>query len=190
MSDGELINAAIDETREKMSRAVDHTKGEFSTVRTGRAAPALVEKLKIEYFGADVPLQQIAGVTVSEARVLLINPYDRTALGAIEKAIQQSDLGVNPSNDGAIIRLVFPQLNEERRKELVKLVHKQAEEGRVAVRNLRRAARHDIEGFEKDGDVSSDEVERAEKDLDRVTHEFVAEIDRLVAHKEQELLEV
>ena len=139
MSDDTLIELALDEARDKMQRAIEHTKGEFASVRTGRASPALVEKIKIDYFGSEVPLQQLAGVTVPEARVLVIHPYDKSSLKAIEKAIQLSDLGVNPSNDGELVRLIFPQLNEERRKELVKVVHKQAEEGRIAVRNLRRA---------------------------------------------------
>jgi ribosome recycling factor len=190
VSDETLIDAALADTRERMNKAVEHTKAEFSSVRTGRAAPGLVEKLKVDYYGTEVPLQQLAGFSVPEARLLLITPYDKGALKAIEKAIQQSDLGINPSNDGALIRLVFPQLNEERRKELVKLVRHRAEEGRVAVRNVRRSTRHDLEALERDGDISSDDLERAEKELEKLTHELVAEIDRLVAHKEQELLEV
>lgn len=191
MTDDEsLIDAALSDTRERMHKAVDHVKVEFSGVRTGRAAPALVEKLKVDYYGTDVPLQQLAGFSVPEARVLVISPYDKGALKSIEKAIQQSDLGINPSNDGTLIRLVFPQLNEERRKELVKVVRHRAEEGRVAVRNVRRATRHDLEALEKDGDISSDDLERAEKELEKLTHELVAEIDRLMSHKEQELLEV
>jgi ribosome recycling factor len=190
VSDETLIDAALADTRERMNKAVEHTKAEFSSVRTGRAAPGLVEKLKVDYYGTEVPLQQLAGFSVPEARLLLITPYDKGALKAIEKAIQSSDLGINPSNDGALIRLVFPQLNEERRKELVKLVRHRAEEGRVAVRNVRRSTRHDLEGLERDGDISSDDLERAEKELEKLTHELVAEIDRLVTHKEQELLEV
>jgi ribosome recycling factor len=190
MSDDVLIEVALEETRDKMHRAIDHTKEEFATVRTGRAAPALVEKLKIDYFGTEVPLQQLAGITVSEARVLVIHPYDKGALKAIEKAIQTSDLGVNPSNDGELVRLTFPQLNEERRKELVKSVRHRAEEGRISLRNIRRATRHELEGLEHDGEISSDDLERAEKELEHLTHELVAEIDRLLGHKEQELLEV
>ncbi len=190
MTDDSLTEAALEESREKMHRAIEHAKAEFASVRTGRATPVLVEKLKVDYFGTEVPLQQLAGFTVPEARVLVIHPYDKGSLKAIEKAIQSSDLGVNPSNDGQIIRLVFPQLNEERRKELVKLVRQRAEEGRVAVRNVRRATRHELDGLEHDGDISSDDLERAERELERLTHELVAEIDRLLAHKEQELLEV
>src|SRR5947209_13075213 len=137
-----------------------------------------------------VPLQQLAGFNVPEARLLVIQPYDKNSLKAIEKSIQNSDLGINPSTDGQVIRLAFPQLTEERRKELVKVVKHKAEEGRVAVRNLRRSARHELEALEKDGHVSSDDLERAEKELEKLTHEYVEEIDRMVQHKEHELLEV
>jgi ribosome recycling factor len=190
MSDESLVEAALEETREKMNRAIEHTKGEFATIRTGRAAPALVEKLRVEYFGSEVPLQQLAGLTVQDARVLVINPYDKSSLKAIEKAIQASDLGVNPSNDGVVLRITFPALTEERRKELIKIVRQRAEDGRVALRNVRRAIRHELEGLEKAGDLSSDELERAEAVLEKVTHDFVGEVDKLLSHKEQELLEV
>ena len=186
----ELVEVALEDCRDKMGKAVGHTQVEFSTIRTGRAVPALVEKLRIDYYGTEVPLQQLAGIQVPEARLLVITPYDKTSLKAIEKAIQNSDLGINPNNDGTIIRLNFPPLTEERRKEMVKVVHHKAEDGRVAVRNLRRAARKDLEGLEKDGDISSDELERAEKEMEKLTAEHVAEIDRLVQHKEAELLEV
>jgi ribosome recycling factor len=149
-----------------------------------------VEKIRVEYFGTEVPLQQLAGIQVPEARLLTITPYDRTTLKAIEKAIMHSDLGINPNNDGAVIRLNFPPLTEERRREMVKVAHNKAEDGRVAVRNTRRAARKDLESLEKDGDISSDELERAEKDLERVTHDHVAEIDRVLQAKEEELLAV
>ena len=184
------VEAVLDDCREKMGRAVEHAQGELSAIRTGRAAPALVEKLKVDYYGSETPLQQLAGIQVPEAKMLLIVPYDKGALKAIEKAIQGSDLGVNPNNDGSIIRLTFPPLTQERRKQLVKVAHAKAEDGRVAVRNLRRAARKDLEGLEKDGDISSDQLERAEKDLERVTAEHVADVDRLLAHKEEELLSV
>ena len=185
-----MIDDVLLETTDKMGKAVGHTQSEFSAVRTGRATPALVEKLKVDYYGTDVPLQQLAGFNVPEARLLVIQPYDKNSLKAIEKAIQNSDLGINPNNDGQVIRLVFPQLTEERRKELVKVVKHKAEEGRVAVRNLRRSARHDLEALERGGEISSDELERAEKELEKLTHEYVLEIDRMVQHKEQELLEV
>jgi ribosome recycling factor len=188
--DESFVEAVIDDCRDKMAKAVSHTQADFSTVRTGRAAPVLVEKLRIDYYGTDVPLQQLAGIQVPEARLMVITPYDKSSLKAIEKAIQQSDLGINPSNDGTVIRLVFPALTEQRRKELVKVVHHKAEDGRVAVRNVRRAARKDLEGLEKDGDISSDELDRAEKELEKLTHEFVAEIDRVLEHKEKELLSV
>ena len=178
------------EFTEKMEKAVGHVQADFASVRTGRASPALVERIKVDYYGAEVPLQQIAGINVPEARLLVIQPYDKNAMKEIEKAIQSSDLGINPSNDGQVIRLVFPQLTEERRRELVKLVKHMAEEGRIAVRNLRRAARHELEAMEKDGDISADELERSEKELEKITHDHVAEIDRMVEHKEQELLEV
>jgi ribosome recycling factor len=185
-----LIDAAIDDCKERMARVVEHTKSDFASLRTGRASPALVEKIKVEYYGSEVPLQQLAGFHVPEARVLVITPYDKgpAVIKSIEKAIQSSDLGVTPGNDGSLIRLVFPLLTAERRKELVKVAHQKAEDGRVAVRNLRRSTRKDLEALEKDGDVSSDELDRAEKDLDKLTHDYTAEIDRVLAHKEQELL--
>ncbi|MDQ3569292.1 MAG: ribosome recycling factor [Actinomycetota bacterium] len=173
-----------------MAKAVVHARSEFASVRTGRASPALVEKLRVDYYGTEVPLQQLAGFNVPEARLLVITPYDKSAIKGIEKAIQNSDLGINPSNDGQVIRLAFPALTEERRKDLVKLVKHKAEEARVSVRNLRRAARHELESLEKDGDISADDLERAEKELDKIAHDNVAEIDRLVHQKEQELLEV
>jgi len=186
----ELVQAALEECRDKMHKAVDHTRADFAGVRTGRASPALVEKLKVEYFGTDVPLQQLAGFSVPEPRVLVVSPYDKGSMKAIEKAIRTSDLGINPSNDGSVIRLVFPELNTERRKELVKLVRHRAEEGRVAVRNVRRATRHELEHLEKEGDLSSDELDRAEKDLEKVTRDLVAELDKMLEMKEKELLEL
>jgi len=188
--DDELLNAAMDECKEHMKKAVAHTQSEFSSLRTGRANSALLERLRVEYYGSEVPLQQIAGFSVPEARLLIITPYDKSALGAIEKSIQQSDLGINPSNDGAVIRLAFPQLTEERRKELVKIAKHKAEDGKVAIRNARRSTRQDLERWEKDGDMSSDELERAEKQLDNVTKTFVDEVERLLQQKQKELLEV
>ena len=190
MEDDSLVGAALELSGEKMAKAVVHARSEFAAVRTGRASPALVEKLRVDYYGTEVPLQQLAGFSVPEARMLVITPYDKGSIKDIEKAIQNSDLGINPSNDGQVIRLAFPALTEERRKELVKVVKHKAEEARVAVRNLRRAARHELEALEKEGDISMDDLERAEKELDKVVHEHVADIDRLVAQKEQELLEV
>jgi ribosome recycling factor len=173
-----------------MRKAVGHLQDEFAAIRTGRASPSLVEKLKVDYYGSEVVLQQVAGVTVPEARMLLISPYDTGAIKAIEKAIQSSDLGINPSNDGHVVRLVFPELTQERRKDLVKVVKNRAEEAKVAVRNVRRHTRQDLEGLERDGDLSKDELDRAEKDLEKLTHDVVDEIDQLLHHKEQELLDV
>jgi ribosome recycling factor len=185
----ELAQVSLDEATEKMGKAVSHTRAEFAGIRTGRAAPALVEKIMVDYYGSEVPLQQLAGFQVPEARQLLINPYDKGAMGAIEKAIQQSDLGLNPSNDGVSIRLSFPPLTTERRKELAKVVRGMAEDGKVTLRNLRRAARHELEALEKAKELSSDELARAEKELERMTHAHEAEIDQAVAAKEHELLE-
>jgi ribosome recycling factor len=185
-----MIDDILLEATEKMGKAVAHTQSEFTGIRTGRATPALVEKLKVDYYGSEVPLQQLAGFSVPEARMLIISPYDKNSIKAIERAIQNSDLSINPSNDGQVIRLVFPQLTSERRKELVKVVRHKAEEGRVAARNIRREARRELEALEKEGEISADDLERAEKEMEKLTHEYVAEIDRMLARKEQELLEV
>jgi len=185
-----MIEDILSDTKEKMRKAVEHTHAEFGGVRTGRASPAFVEKMAVDYYGTEAPLQQIAGFTVPEARMLVIQPYDKGAIKAIEKAIQHSDLGVNPSNDGSVIRLTFPPLTAERRKDYVKMVKHMAEEGRVAVRNVRRQARHDLELLEKDGDISSDELDRAEKELEKLTHAQIADIDTALEHKEKELTEV
>jgi ribosome recycling factor len=192
MSDdgAEMMALVLDDCADRMKKAVAHLQSEFAAVRTGRASPGLVEKLRVDAYGSEVPLQQIAGFGVPEPRVLTISPYDKGTLKSIEKAIQQSDLGVNPSNDGQIIRLVFPELTEERRKDFVKVVRNRAEEGRVAVRNARRHARQELEHLEKDGEISKDDLDRAEKDLEKRTHEVVAEIDEMLKHKEQELLTV
>jgi len=186
----EMRELVLEDCRDKMGRAVEHVRSDFATVRTGRASTGLVEKLKVEFYGVENTLQQLASFGVPEARVLTISPYDKQAISAIEKAIQTSDLGVNPSNDGQIIRLTFPELTEERRRELVKVVRHKAEEGRVAVRNLRRQARHELEVLEKDGEIGQDDLDRAEKELEKRTHEVVAEIDELLKHKETELLQV
>lgn len=184
-----MVSLLLDDVRERMGRAVVHTRAEFGNIRTGRAAPALVEKLPVEYYGSEVPLQQLAGFAVPEARMLVINPYDKGAMGAIEKAIRNSDLGLNPSNDGNAIRLSFPPLTAERRKEYVRIVKGMAEDGRIAIRNLRRSGRQELEALEKSGDLSEDELTRAEKELDKLTHAAEAEIDTALGHKEQELLE-
>lgn len=186
----EISELALAEAKDKMEKAVAHTQTDFGSVRTGRATSGLVDHLVVDIYGTEMELRQIAGLSIPEARLLVISPYDRSTLGAIEKAIQASDLGITPSNDGTVIRLVFPPLTEERRKELVKVVRHKAEEGRVAIRNLRRSARHEVEALERAGELSSDELERSERDLEKVTHEMVASIDKLLAHKEQELLEI
>jgi ribosome recycling factor len=188
--DDDLIALVVAEAREHMDKAVDHTQAEFGSIRTGRATPALVEHLKVDYYGTDTELRQMAGFSVPEARLLVISPYDKSSLAAIEKALQGSDLGITPSNDGSVIRLSFPVPTEQRRKELVKVVKQKAEDGRVTVRNLRRSARHELDGMQKDGELSSDELDRVEKDLDKLTQDRVAAIDKLLAHKEQELLEI
>ena len=173
-----------------MERAVEHVQSQFSSVRTGRASPSLVEKLLVEYYGATVPLQQLAGFQVPEARTLVVKPHDRGALGAIEKAIRESDLGLNPSNDGVIIRLSIPVLTEERRKEYVKIVKNMTEDGRIAVRNIRRDARKHMETAEKNSEISKDELERAEKELDKLTQDHIELIEKAFTRKEHELLEV
>jgi len=185
-----VIDEALLEAIEKMDKAVAHVREQFLTVRTGRAAPALVEKLLVDYYGSPVPLQQIAGFQVPEARVLVVKPHDRTALGAIERALRDSDLGLSPANDGIVIRLNFPFLTEERRKEYVKLAKNMAEDGRVAIRNIRRDVRKQLDALEKASEVSADDVERAEKELDKITQDHVEKIDTTFAHKERELLEV
>jgi ribosome recycling factor len=185
-----VIEETILDAIEHMEKAVEHVQSQFTTVRTGRASPALVEKLMAEYYGAMVPIQQLAGFQVPEARQLIIKPHDRASLGAIEKAIRDSDLGVNPSNDGVIIRLNFPALTEQRRKEYVKIVKNMAEDGRVAVRNIRRDARKHLDAAEKAAEISATELERAEKEIERITHEHVELIDKAFSRKEHELLEV
>ena len=188
--DSPTIDDILLETVDKMGKAVHHTSVDFAGIRTGRATPALIEKLRVEYYGSEVPLQQLAGFSVPEARLLVVSPYDKSSIRSIERAIQNSDLGITPSNDGQVIRLVFPQLTSERRKELVRVVRHKAEEGRIAIRNLRRTARHELEALEREGEISSDELDRAEKELEKLTHDQIAEIDRMLARKEQELLEV
>jgi len=175
---------------EKMEKAVAHVQDQFTSVRTGRATPALVEKLLVEYYGSTVPLQQLAGFQVPEARQLIVKPHDRSTMQAVEKAIRDSDLGVNPNSDGVVIRLNFPPLTEDRRRNYVKVVKGMAEDGRIAVRNIRRDARKQMEAAEKQGEISADELERAEKELEKVTHDHVELIDRAFGRKEQELLEV
>jgi ribosome recycling factor len=189
-SDGDAMrDLVLDDCADKMRKAVTHLQSEFAAVRTGRANSGLVEKLRVDYYGSEVPLQQLAGFGVPEPRVLTISPYDKSAIKAIEKALQSSDLGITPSNDGQIIRLTFPELTGERRRELVKIVRNRAEEGRIAVRNVRRQARHELEALEKDHEIGQDDLDRAEKELEKRTHDVINEIDEMLKHKETELLE-
>jgi ribosome recycling factor len=173
-----------------MEQAVAHLKDDLAGIRTGRAAPAVINRVTVEYYGTPVPLNQLAGVSVPEPRLLQIQPFDKSAISAIERAIMQSDIGITPSNDGNVIRLAFPPLTEERRKELVKQVHHRAEEARVAVRNVRRHAKEEMEKLEHDGAISQDDLIRAEKELQKLTDRFVTEVDEIQGHKEQELMEV
>ena len=184
------IETAMRDAEHKMDQALTHMKDDLAGIRTGRAAPAVLNRVTVEYYGTPVPLNQLAGVTVPEPRMLQVQPFDKGAIGAIEKAIMTSDLGITPNNDGNVIRLAFPPLTEERRKELVKQVHHRAEDGRVAVRNVRRHAKDEMEKLEHDGAISEDDLARAEKDLQKLTDRFVAEIDQIQGHKEQELMEV
>jgi ribosome recycling factor len=183
-----VIRDLLDEAEAKMDAAVEHVQGEFATVRTGRANPAILHRVMVDYYGSPTPLQQLASFSVPDARLLVVQPYDKSSLNAIEKAIHASELGLNPANDGTVIRLAFPQLTEERRKELIRVVRHMAEEGRIAVRNVRRHCKDDIETLE--GDVSEDDVRRGESELQDITDRHTARIDELLEHKEAELLEV
>ena len=186
-----MISDVLAEAKEKMHSAVDYAKNDFATVRTGRANPALFEKIMVEYYGTPTPLQQLASLQNPEARTLLITPYDKTALKEIEKAIVNfPNLGANPSNDGEIIRVTMPELTEERRKEYIKMAKTKAEEGRIAVRNVRRASNDVVKKQEKDKEISEDEMTRLEKELDQVTRKYVEQIDELLKSKESELLEI
>jgi len=185
-----VIDDTLLDAEEKMEKAVAVAKDELSTVRTGRANPAMFSRIHVDYYGSATPLNQLAGISIPEARMVIIKPYDASQLGAIEKAIRNSDLGVNPSNDGAIIRIVIPQLSEERRREMVKVVKHKGEDAKVAIRNIRRKANDELHRISKDGEAGEDEVGRAEKELQHVTDKYVAQVDELVKHKEAELLEV
>jgi len=183
-----VIEETLLEGEVKMDQALAHLQSDFATVRTGRANPAIMHRVMVDYYGSPTPLQQLASFSVPEARLLLVHAYDRSTIGTIERAILASELGLNPSNDGTVIRLAFPPLTEERRRELIRMVRHMAEEARVAVRNVRRHSKKELETLE--GEVSDNEIERAEKELEEVTHRHVARIDELLAHKEAELLEV
>ena len=185
-----MINETLNEADAKMDKAVAVTREDFAAIRTGRANPQMFHKLTADYYGTPTPLQQLASFTAPEARVIIVAPYDMSALSAIEKAIRDSDLGVNPTDDGKTIRVVFPELTEERRKEYIKLAKAKAEEGRISVRNIRRHAKQALERLEKDGEIGKDDVTCAEKRLDALTKKHVDVIDEMLKHKEAELLEV
>ena len=188
--DDEMAALVLDEAKDKMAKTVEHVKVEFGTVRTGRAAPALVENLQVDYYGSMTPLKQLAGFTVPEARMLVVSPVDTGSRASIDKAISSSELGITPSNDGQVIRLAFPPLTEERRKDLVKIVRQKAEDGKVQVRNHRRSSRQELDALEKDSGLSSDDHERIAKQLEKITQSSIEEIDELLTHKERELLDV
>ena len=185
-----MIDETLFEAEEKMDKAVEVAKEDFAGIRTGRANPAMFSKIMVDYYGAPTPLQQLASFQTPEARVMIVNPYDRGSMTAIEKALRDSDLGVNPSNDGNVIRLVLPQLTEERRKDYIKIAKHKAEDARISVRNISCKAKEELARIAKDGEAGEDDVSRAEKELDAVTKKHVDTIDELLRHKESELLEV
>jgi ribosome recycling factor len=185
-----VIDETMLEAEEKMEKAVHVVREDLATVRTGRATPHMFQKILVDYYGAPTPVNQLASFHLPEPRMAIITPYDKSSLGAIEKAIRDSDLGVNPTNDGNIIRVVFPQLTEERRKELIKVARHKAEDARIAIRNIRRHAKEGLDKLVKDGEVGEDDVVRAEKELEKTTHTYVEQVDDALRHKEAELLEV
>jgi ribosome recycling factor len=185
-----MIEESLTDAEERMKKAVEALKRELATIRTGRAQPSLVDHLRVDYYGTPTPQNQLATVSAPEARLLTIQPWDRQALTAIEKAIQKSDLGLNPSNDGQLIRLVIPQLTEDRRRELVKLVHRRVEDGRVAVRNVRRDCLEHLRRMEKDKEISEDDDRKAQERLQKLTDQYIKDIDETGHKKEEELLEV
>ena len=185
-----MIDETLLEAEEKMDKAVEVAKEDLSGVRTGRANPAMFNKLTAEYYGAATPLSQMASFQVQDARMVVISPYDKSALGAIERSIRDSDLGVNPTNDGQVIRVVFPQLTEERRKEYIKVARAKGEDAKISIRNVRRHAKETLDKLAKDGEAGEDDVRRAEKSLDELTQKHTAKIDEMLKHKESELLEV
>jgi ribosome recycling factor len=184
------VDSALNAATEKMDKAIAVLKDELAGVRTGRATPALLQRVVVDYYGTPVPIQQLASFSVPEPRTLMISPFDRNAIAAMEKAIMASDLGITPGNDGTVIRLSFPPLTEERRKELIKLVHHRGEEGRVAVRNIRRHSKEELEKLEREGGISEDDLVRSEKELQKLTDKHISDIDEVVAHKDAELKEI
>ncbi len=190
MADDGMVKETLKDADERMSKAVNSLSRDLATIRTGRASPSLVEQLRVDYYGTPTPLQQLASVGVPDARLLTIQPYDKGSLDAIEKAIQKSDLGLNPSNDGNIIRLAIPQLTEDRRKDMVKVVHRKVEEGRVSIRNVRRDAHEMLRELHKEKEISEDEERGAQEQLQKITDRFVDKAGVVGTEKEQELMEV
>jgi ribosome recycling factor len=186
----EMIDELLADAEERMRKSVDSMRNELATVRTGRASPHLLDRLDIDYYGAQTPLKQLAQVAATDARMLTVTPYDKSSINTIEKAVMESDLGLTPSNDGNVIRLQIPELTEERRKELVKVVHKIAEDGRISVRNIRRDVMHDLRELKKEGEAGSDDEHHGETDLQKHTDASIGEIDSLLKGKEEEILEV
>jgi ribosome recycling factor len=186
----ELIDELLADAKERMAKSVESSRGELATVRTGRASPHLLDRIVVDYYGNPTPLKQLANVSASDARLLTVTPFDKSALGAIEKSIQESDVGLTPSNDGNLIRLQIPEMTEERRREMVKVVHGVAEEGRIAIRNVRRDIMSDLRELKKEGEAGEDDERRAETALQKQTDEAIAEIDSLLKGKEEEILEV
>lgn len=185
-----MIEELLQDARERMSKSVESTRHEFGSVRTGRATPALLDRVNVDYYGASTPLKQMATISAPEARLLSIQPYDKSSIKAIEKAILESEVGLTPNNDGNLIRLQIPELTEERRRQLVKVVRGIAEEGRIAIRNIRRDVMHDLRELRDAGEAGADDEHRAEGELQKLTDEKVAELDGLLEHKEEEILEV
>jgi len=185
-----MIDELLADAKDRMGKSVESTRNELATVRTGRASPHLLDRVDVDYYGTTTPLKQLAQVAATDARMLTVTPYDKSSISAIEKAVLESDLGLTPSNDGSVIRLGIPELTEERRKELVKIVHTVAEDGRVAVRNIRRDVMHDLRELKKEGEAGSDEEHRAESELQKHTDAAIGEIDSLLKGKEEEILEV
>lgn len=185
-----MIDEVVKEANERMGKAITVLKAEFAGIRTGRASAALLERVFVDYYGTKTPVNQLSTISVPEPQLIVIQPWDRTIIGQIEKAIQQSDLGINPVSDGTVLRLPFPPLSEERRKDLVKIIHKIGEESRVAVRNIRRDLNEHLKAAEKKGDISENELERALTEIQKATDKFIAEIDLIIEHKEKEVMEV
>ena len=185
-----MIDDTLLDAEERMERAVEHAKEEFAAIRTGRASAAMFGKIVIDYYGTPTPVPQMASIGIPEPRMVIIKPYDASQLAAMERAIRDSDLGVNPNNEGTQLRIILPQMTEERRREMVKVARHKGEEAKVAIRNIRRRAKEELDRLVKDGEVGEDEGRRAEKELEDLTHKFVAHVDEILKHKEAELLEV